>query len=189
MAHRLLFPCGRSLLLPVALLALLFTFAHCQKQDDDTPPPKASPAAPDCCALFPATGLKEGLGRLVVAFPEGAVPKETRVAALKEGKEATSGHGSQQWELAAGSYDITISDKSLAGVAVQAGQETRVKVGVLHINADQRTRIELIDPANGKVLVSGHGERNYGLPIGPISVQVAGRSETVTIEEGKVTEF
>jgi hypothetical protein len=129
------------------------------------------------------------MGRIVVAFPDGAAPTGTRVAVLKDGKEIKSGHGNANWELPSGTYEVTISDKSLLGVAVQAGQETQVKVGVLHVNADQQTRIELIDPASGKVLASGHGERSYGLPIGPISVQVAGQSETVTIEEGVVTKF
>jgi hypothetical protein len=129
------------------------------------------------------------MGRLLVPFPDGAAPKETRVAVLKDGTEVQAGHGSQSWELPSGTYDVTISDKALSGIALQAGHETRVKVGVLHVNATENTRIELLDPTTGKVLASGYGERSYGLPIGPVSVQVAGQSETVTIEDGKVTEF
>lgn len=180
----------RHLALVVLLPAVAF-LSQCKKQDETPPAPKAAqkPASSDCCQLAPATGLKEGIGRLAVAFPDSAVPKDTRIAVRKDGKEVQAGYGSQSWELPSGTYDVTISDRLLPGVAVQASQETKVKVGVLHVNADQQTRIELLDPSSGKVLASGYGERSYGLPIGPVNVQVAGQTETVTVEEGKVTEF
>lgn len=198
MANRFRYPCGSKLLLQVALLVPLFTFTQCQKQDDAPPPPQAKvpeqasatrPAAPDCCVLSPATGLEEGMGRLVVAFPPEAEPKGTKVAVRKDSKDLQSGYGSQDWNLPSDTYEITISDKPLPRVAVRAGHEIRVKVGVLHVNALNQTRIELVDPSNGQVLISGYGEQSYGLPVGPINVQVGGQSDAVTIEDGKVTEF
>lgn len=197
MLHRLPVPSGKSFRLSLGLL-LLFSLTHCQKKDETPPPPKVQPPATEssaahetsmCCRLAPATDLKEGMGRVIIAFPEGHVPSATRVAVLKDGKEMQAGHGSQRWEIPSGTYAVSISNKSLSAVTVQAGQETNVKVGVLHVNALPQTRIELLDQAGGKVFTSGHGEQLYGLPIGPVTVQVAGQSDTVTIEEGKVTEF
>jgi hypothetical protein len=129
------------------------------------------------------------MGRVIIAFPEGSAPSATGVAVLKDGKDVQAGHGSQRWEIPSGTYEVSISNKSLSAVTVQAGQETNVKVGVLHVNALPQTRVELLDQVGGKVFASGHGEQSYGLPIGPVTVQVAGQSERVTIEEGKVTEF
>ena len=197
MWHRLPFQSGRRTSVLVAL-PLLFFLTHCQKKDESLPPPKVqappatSPVAPvtsTCCQFSPATGLKDGMGRLVVAFPQSEDPKGSRVAVLKEGKEMESGHGSRSWELPSGTYEVSVSERTIVNVAVLAGQETHVKVGVLHVNATGNTRVELLDPAGGKVFASGYGQQSYGLPVGPVRVQVAGQSETVTIEEGKVTEF
>ncbi|MBH0204289.1 MAG: hypothetical protein HP498_00395, partial [Nitrospira sp.] len=174
----------------LVLLPLLFFLTHCQKKDESPPPPKAAQAHPssNCCRLTATTGLKEGVGRFVVAFPNGAEPKDTRVDVLTDGKVVHSGYGNQSRELPPGTYDVTISTKPLSGVIVQAGYETQVKVGVLHINATQDTRVDLLDGTSGKVLTGGYGEKSYGLPIGAVTVQVAGQSETVTIEDGTVTE-
>jgi hypothetical protein len=38
-------------------------------------------------------------------------------------------------------------------------------------------------------VAGGYGEQQYGLPIGPVAVQLAGQRETALIEDGKVTEF
>lgn len=191
MAHRFPFPSGRHVLLHITLASLLMFSSHCKQQDNTPPPPKAAQAHPssNCCRLTATTGLKEGVGRFVVAFPNGAEPKDTRVDVLTDGKVVHSGYGNQSRELPPGTYDVTISTKPLSGVIVQAGYETQVKVGVLHINANQDTRVDLLDGPSGKILTGGYGEKSYGLPIGAVSVQVAGQSETVTIEDGTVSEF
>lgn len=77
MAHRFPFPSGRHVLLHITLVSLLIFSSHCKQQDDTPPPPKAARAhtSANCCRLTATTGLKEGVGRFVVAFPNGAVPK------------------------------------------------------------------------------------------------------------------
>jgi hypothetical protein len=195
MSHRRQFP-PKSPILPIALAILLLSLLHCQKKDETPPPPKAqAPAAASavapvstCCQFTPAPGMKEGSGRLVVAFPETADTKASRVAVLNEGREMESGHGSRSWELSAGTYEVNVSGRTVPNVAVLAGQETHVKVGVLHVNATGNTLVELVDPS-GKIFASGYGAQSYGLPVGAVRVQVAGQSETVTIEDGKVAEF
>jgi len=162
MSHRLPVPSGRRTSVLVAL-PLLFFLNQCQKKDESPPPPKAqapaaasttAPGTSTCCQVSLATGLKDGSGRLIVAFPDSAEPKGTRVAALKEGKEMESGHGSRSWELPPGTYEVTISERTIVNLAVQAGQETHVKVGVLHVNATGNTRVELLDPVGGKIFAS-----------------------------------
>jgi hypothetical protein len=127
------------------------------------------------------------LGRLVVAFPAGAVPQPTRVAVLKDEKEVQAGFGSQSWELLSGTYDVTVSGKRVTNVAVKAGHDTNVKVGVLRISAGSGTRAAVLD--SGKEIASGHGNQLIGLPAGAFDVQIAGQTEKVTISEGKVTDF
>lgn len=131
------------------------------------------------------------MGRVVVNYPGDTKKLEARVDLYNPGdsKSIRGGYGNQTIELFPGTYDLVMNGKRLTGVTVQAGRNTLVKVGVLHVYADKNTRIDLLDPANGKVLTGGYGENSYGFPIGSVSVQVAGQSETVTIEKGKVTEF
>ncbi len=82
---------------------------------------------------------------------------------------------------------MTIGGRRVAGVGVQAGHDTRIRVGVLHVHASDGTRIDLLEPANGETLASGYGERSYGLPVGPVAVEVARQQEIALIEDGKVT--
>jgi len=59
----------------------------------------------------------------------------------------------------------------------------------LHVTASSGTRIEIVDRGNGKELTSGYGTDVYGLPIGAVGVRIAGQTETVEIEAGKVAEL
>jgi hypothetical protein len=127
------------------------------------------------------------MGRVIIAFPESSAPSATRVAVLQDGKEVQAGHGSQRWEIPSGTYAVSISNKSLSAVTVQAGQETNVKVGVLRVSAGAQTRSEVLD--SGKVLAGGYGEHLVGLPAGSFDVRVSGQAETVTISEGQITDF
>lgn len=127
----------------------------------------------------------------MVNYPGDTKALEARMDIYKPGDSRAihGGYGNQAIELPLGTYDIVINGQRVTDVTVQAGHATHVNVGVLHVYADKKTRIDLLDPANGKVLTGGYGEKSYGLPIGQVSVQVAGQSETATIEKGKVTEF
>jgi len=57
------------------------------------------------------------------------------------------------------------------------------------VHATDGTRIDLVEPADGAKLASGYGEKQYGLPVGLVAVEVAGQRDTALIEDGKVTEF
>jgi hypothetical protein len=74
-------------------------------------------------------------------------------------------------------------------VTVRSGNDTKIKVGVLHVTASQSTRVDLVDRADGRSLVGGYGTDVYGLPIGAVGVRIAGQTETVVIEAGQVAEF
>jgi hypothetical protein len=127
------------------------------------------------------------MGRIVVAFPNDAVPKATRIAVLKDGKEVKAGFGSQTWDLLPGSYDVVISGKQVPNVTVQSGHDTNVKVGVLRVTAAKTTRSEVVD--TGKALAAGHGNHLVGLPAGSYEVKVLDVMEPVTISEGQITDF
>lgn len=197
----------------LCLLSLALLLPHCQKKDETPPPPKvlapsvesstpdpssppsasraASQSSPDCYDITPVAGLKEGMGRIVVAYPGDPKGLAARLDIYEPGdsRSINGGYGSREIELPPGTYDIGINGRRLGGVTVKAGHDTRINVGVLHVYAGKQTRIDLLDPSSGKVLTGGYGEQSYGFPVGPVSVQVAGQSETVPIEKDKVTEF
>lgn len=132
--------------------------------------------------------MRGRLGRVVVAYPE-EVAARIDVFRAGETQSVMSGYGDQAYDLLPGTYDVSISGKRVAGVTVRSGQDTKIRVGVLRVNASDGTRIDLIDRADGKAVTSGYGAAAYGLPIGEVGVQIAGQTETVVIEAGQVTEF
>lgn len=154
-------------------------------------PPRTAPAAPPstspCCIVVPNPALAGRLGRLVVAFPANAVPTGTGVVARRNGQEAQAGYGNQAWDLLPGTYELTISGKTLADVTVQARSDTNVRVGVLRVSAASQTRADVVDA--GAVIASGYGEQLVGLPAGTYDLRISGQTESFTITEGQVTDF
>ena len=61
--------------------------------------------------MFPNPALKGRPGRVVVGYPNGAMPKNTRVDVMKDGKVVQSGYGNQSWDLLSGTYEVKISGK------------------------------------------------------------------------------
>jgi hypothetical protein len=134
---------------------------------------------------------KGRLGRLVVKFPDGTTPGNTRVDVYRPGEQMSlaGGYGSQVLDLMPGTYEVEISRKRILGVMVEPAHDTRVRVGVLRVTALANTRVDLLDAKDQRALTGGFGTQEYGLPVGPIQVKVAGQTETVTITAGQITEF
>ena len=175
----------RRLALTGLALAAALASTHCERD--------ATPAtAADCCELTPNAELPEGLGSIVVRYPGDGGAESTRLdvyAAGDTSKAMVSEYGDATLELPPGTYDVTVGGQRVAGVGVQAGHDTRIRIGVLHVHASDGTGIELLDQASGATLTSGYGEDVYGFPIGSVVVQIAGQRETALIEDGKITEF
>ncbi|MBI3603730.1 MAG: hypothetical protein HY205_04700 [Nitrospirae bacterium] len=131
------------------------------------------------------------LGRLVVTFPDGANASGSPVDVYKPGeaKAVAGGYGSQQLDLLPGTYAVVISGKRIEGVIVQSAHDTKMKVGVLRVSAGSGTRIDLVDSITQKEITGGYGKQVFGLPIGTVQVRIAGQSELVTIQDGKITDF
>jgi hypothetical protein len=173
--------------LGLVLFAALAT-AHCQR-DADTP---AGPAVADCCEITPNAALSAGLGRIVVSYPGGDGAGSTRLDVFAAGdasKAIESKYGDAALELGPGTYDAAVGGRRVAGVGVKAGHDTRIRVGVLHVHATEGTRIDLLEPASGEKFASGYGEKQYGLLVGLVAVEVAGQRDTALVEDGKVTDF
>ena len=130
----------------------------------------------------------ESLGRVVVAYPE-EVAARIDVYRAGEQRAIASGYGDQAFDLFPGSYDVSISGKRIAGVTVRSENDTQIAVGVLRMNVSEGTRIDLTDPVSKEHVASGYGPQLFGLPSGEIGVEIAGQTETVAIETGRVTEF
>jgi hypothetical protein len=174
----------RRLALSLLALAAALASSHCQRDAD------APAAAADCCEVTPNAALSAGMGRIVVGYPgDGAGGTRLDVYAAGTSKALNSDYGDTALELAPGTYDATVGGRRVTGVGVRAGHDTRIRVGVLRVHANDATRIDLVDPASGEKLASDYGETQFGLPIGPVAVEVAEQRETALIEDGKVTDL
>ena len=181
---------GSSRRLSLAGLALgaALVSTHCQRADEA--PGAAAQAG--CCDITPNTALPAGRGSIVVRYPGDGGADSTRLevfAASDTSKAIDGEYGDAALELTPGIYDVTVGGRRVAGVRVQAGHDTRIRVGVLHMRAGQQTHVELLDQASGATFADGYGERLFGVPIGTIDVEVAGRRETALIEDGRVFEL
>lgn len=166
------------------VLGAALASTHCQRSTD------ASGDAAGCCEVTPNATLPEGKGSIVANYP-GDGAESTRLDVYAAGDASNtlgSEYGDASFTLEPGTYDVTVGGQRVTGVRVQAGHDTRIRIGVLHVHASTKTRIDLLDPAS-EVLAGDYGERQYGLPVGPVTVQVAGQRDTALIEDGKVTEF
>jgi lipoate-protein ligase A len=116
---------------------------------------------------------------------------DTRVDITKSGSDTKikTEYGSFTTELMPGNYDVTINGIKVAGVAVQSHADTRVRVGVLHINATAKTRFDLFAPAGKSPAKAVYGEAHLGFPAGNVEIEVSGQRESLVIEDGKVTEY
>ncbi|MEA2711409.1 MAG: hypothetical protein QOF78_4010, partial [Phycisphaerales bacterium] len=104
--------------------------------------------------------MKGRLGRIVVAFPKDFPCKDTHVSIRRSGneKDIQSFYGSGEIELLPATYTVLITSKATADVTVQPHSDTKISIGVLHVNAGKDTHVELLD-ADGKTkLTSGYGE-------------------------------
>jgi hypothetical protein len=153
--------------------------------------PASGQASTDCCDVVADPERKGRLGRLVVKFPDGTTPGNTRVDVYRPGEQTSlaGGYGSQMLDLMPGTYEVEISRKRILGVMVEPAHDTRVRVGVLRVTALANTRVDLLDAKDQRALTGGFGTQEFGLPVGSIQVKVAGQTETVTITAGQITEF
>jgi len=144
-----------------------------------------------CCDVVVNAAMIGRLGRLLVEFPQGADARHTRIVVFKAGEtNAIQDHwGTSTFELLPGTYAVSISDKRVEGVTVQAAHDTRVRVGMLRISAGKDTHVLLMDTDKKTTLVDFWGARTVGLPVGTFHVNIAGQLEAVTIHIGKITDF
>jgi hypothetical protein len=153
-------------------------------------PAQLQPSGIDpCCTVVANSALTGSLGRLLIAFP--AVVGRTRVKVYKSGEKNAikSGVGSMALELLPGSYVVSISNKRVSDVTIQAGHDTQVRVGVLLISAAGDTQVKVLDADQKTSLSSGRGARAVGLPVGTFEVMVAGQMHPIQIHEGQTTNF
>jgi hypothetical protein len=147
-----------------------------------------SGASSACCDIVPNPAMRGRLGRVVVEYPE-EVAARIDVYRAGETQALASGYGNAAFDLFAGTYEVAISGKRVTGVTVRSGNDTRIRVGVLRVTASDSTRVDVVNRADGRVFTSDYGTGAFGLPIGEVGVRVAGQTEAVVIEAGKVAEF
>ena len=176
----------RRLALSTIALAAALASSHCQK---DAAAPSATADA-GCCEVTANAALAAGMGRIVVSYPgDGAEGTRLDVYPAGASKALAGQYGNAEVELAPGTYDAAIGGRRVTGIGVEAGHDTRIRTGVLHVHASEGTRIDLVEPASGDKVAGAYGEKQFGLPIGSIAIEVAGQQESVLVEDGKVTDL
>jgi hypothetical protein len=155
------------------------------------PAPESRSGDSSCCEVVVSSELKGRLGRLVVTFPEGVKAGNTRIDVFRPADQTSlaGGYGGHTFDLLPGTYDVEVSKKRIIGVPIKSAHDTRVRVGVLRVSAGKNTRVDVLDATGKENLTGGYGNQEFGLPVGPVQVKVAGQAETVSIQDGKVTEF
>ena len=150
----------------------------------------AQPIGP-CCAIVANAGLTGRLGRLLIAFPEGANASGAHVvvSAAQDQNEIANAYGNQSLDLLPGTYAVSVNNMRVDGVAIQAGHDTQFKVGVLRVSAADATHVRVLTADQTHELTSTYGKQELGFPVGTVYVEVAGQREAVTISEGKVVDF
>lgn len=149
----------------------------------------APAAAGDAYTIVENAELTGRVGRVVVAFPEGASASSTRIEIRPEGgKELSeSGYGRITADLLPGKYDVQVSGVVIPGVEVRSRHDSKIAVGVLRVSLGSSTRVEIF--RGGQSVASGYGKGQYGLPVGSYEVEISGKREPITITAGGITDF
>ncbi|MDB6128466.1 MAG: uncharacterized protein JWM35_2362 [Verrucomicrobia bacterium] len=161
-----------------------------------TAPAGSTESAPSAASggafeIVPNAEMKGRLGRIVFSFPGETGHADTRIDITKSGSQAKikTEYGNASAELMPGSYDVTINGIKVPGVTVQSHAETRMRVGTLHVNSAEKTRFNFYSAGGTTLLKTVYGEARLGFPVGALDIEVSGQRESVTIEDGKVTEY
>jgi hypothetical protein len=134
--------------------------------------------------------LKGRMGRIVIEYPGKDKGSHTRYDVYRGEEAAEGGYGSESVELLPGAYKVVIAGKTLAEVPVTAKEETRILVGLLKVELEERgTRWDLYDEDGKTALIGGYGSYEVGLPTGRYIMEIYKVRVPVKIEEGKITGF
>lgn len=149
-----------------------------------------SASSETCCEIIANPKLSDQ-GRVIVAFPDDINLSSTMVYVYQPGaaKQVALSVGSGTFSLDPGTYDVEVLKMRLTGVSVTAGHDTRVKVGVLRIVADNATTYRVMDLAQQHELAKGYGKSIFGLPVGRYMLHLRQRDEPVLIEDGRIAEY
>lgn len=126
--------------------------------------PVVNKAGSDKWTITSAKGLKKGMGRLNLNFPEGVYwsvniftdQNKFLINRSIEGKH-------KSYELAPGNYHFMLNPVIVENVPIEEGKETKLKFGVLEINSNDW---ELRSEDGKKFLTSGNKTTKIALPVG-----------------------
>lgn len=147
-------------------------------------------AGDDSCCSIVANPARGRMGRLVVTYPQGTSPHQAVMYVYDAGaKYLHKADSSAAIDLTPGTYAVAINNKRVERITILAGHDTHVKVGVLRLSVGDSTRVSVYDADQKLELTRSNGNQDIGFPIGKVSVNVAGQTAAVTIEDGKITDF
>ena len=144
--------------------------------------------AETCCTVVANPELRR-LGRIAVTYPADGIDARFDIFLAGQAQAIAGGYGNAAVDLLPGTYDIEISGARVAGVTVQSGYNTEIKVGLLHIHVSDGTRYDILEQGSGETLTDGYGEDVIGLPVGRFDVRISGQAETIIIVDGQTIDF
>jgi hypothetical protein len=98
-------------------------------------------------------------------------------------------NSSLEADVPLGTYMVSIGGAKVENVRVEAGHDTKLRVGVLRVKAAGDTDMELLGSDAKTTLATWNGAQAVGLPPGTYQLQAGGATRAVTIQAGKVTDF
>ena len=154
-------------------------------------PREATQRSVESCCEFVANPALENEGRVVVTFPAGLNLSRTMVYLYPPGgaTQVALSTGNPSFAVPPGTYDVGIHAIRLAAVPVQAGFDTRVRVGALRVSTDNATTYHVLDAADQHELAKGYGHSIFGLPVGRYVLRLKQDDKLVEIEDGGIADF
>ena len=120
--------------------------------------------SPEKWILTPVKGLKKGMGRLNLDFPEGVYWSVNIFTAQNKFLINRSIEGKHKsYELAPGNYHFMLNPVMVENVPIEEGKETKLKFGVLEINSNDW---ELRSEDGKEFLTSGNKITKIAMPVG-----------------------
>lgn len=135
--------------------------------------------------------LSEGIGRIVIAYPDGTDcgRTETKIfPSARAEKPLTWKFGAAAFEVMPGRYVVDIEGARVLDVEVAVRRDTIITVGALRVRAPAKTEVKVLD-TTGKRLDWYFGSFEMGLPVGDYLLEFAGQTHPITIDENRITEF
>ena len=141
--------------------------------------------------LSPNPDLKGMRGRLAIKFPEGTSTNARVVRVYEPGAQKVDIQDAwgKPMELLGGEYDIVLNGARVAKVSIKKGNDTRLLVGAVRLNAKFGTRVVILDENKKQVFATATGPTVVALPVGKYFGGIGKKTVELDVRDGQITDF